>query len=162
MATIIPIQGSATSSLLDVWQAHIQQQQADKAQTSSAGTADVGTANTADSTGTSNIDTQRVSDLRDANNSAKRTGQAIAGSASDASGSGGVSPIVSQTIAKLKQMLAKVMAQLDAVRNDNALPPEQKLQQTTALSAQAMSIQAQIQALMDPTKTTGTRVNTTA
>ncbi|EON12999.1 FlxA-like family protein [Pandoraea sp. SD6-2] len=81
-------------------------------------------------------------------------------SGADAGGSG--NPIVAGTIKNLKAMLAKVMAQLDAVRNNNRLPPEEKLQQTTALSAKAMSIQAQIISLMNPTKTSGTRVNTTA
>ncbi|AJE99249.1 hypothetical protein [Pandoraea apista] len=194
---IVSVTSRATSSMLDVWQAHIQQQQANKAQASAgstpssnapAGTSAVVPGSTAKSTATANsdgagasaggngsvslnIDTQRVADLRDVSETAKRAGRAITGnagssgsadSADGASGAGGVSPIVSQTIEKLKQMLAKVMAQLEAVRNNNALPPEEKLQQTTVLSSEAMSIQAQIQALMDPTKATGTRVNTTA
>ena len=56
---------------------------------------------------------------------------------------------MAQTIKKLKAMLAKVMAQLDAVRNNDRMPPDEKLQMTASLSSQAMSIQAQILDLLD-------------
>ncbi|AJC21712.1 hypothetical protein [Pandoraea pulmonicola] len=201
MTTIIPNKGNATSSLLDVWQAHIQRQQTERASSAAAApTAIAGSqgekraAQAAGAVGASNasnvptaagsaaatandgdkrpsvVDTDRVNSLRDANESARHVGQSIAGAKGDAGGGGGageasdggLSPIVRQTIEKLKQMLAKVMAQLEAVRNNDTMPPEVKLQQTTVLSAQAMTIQGQIQALMDPTKTKGTRVDTTA
>ncbi|MDR3396247.1 MAG: hypothetical protein P4M06_01650 [Pandoraea sp.] len=186
MTIIIPTKGSATSGLLDVWQSHLQQQQADKAQavanasgaaspanganaagaTASAANAanatnaaNTGDASTNNGTNSRRIDTNMVDMVRGARDGAKQTGQAV--SATPDSGGGG-DAIVAQTIKKLKDMLAKVMAQLDAVRNNDRLPPEDKLQQTTALSAQAMSIQAQIMALMDPTRTSGTHVDTTA
>lgn len=192
MTIIIPTKGSATSSMLDVWQAHIQQQQADKAQAGAkagattartdannaateasraanpAGTSDAAKPATADNTGnvTEAADSSGISrlgdktlvDLRPAKESAKQQGQAMA--ASDA-GSGG-NDITAQTIKKLKEMLAKVMAQLDAVRTNDRLPPEDKLQQVNALSSQAMAIQAQILALMGPAKPTGNNVDTTA
>ncbi|MFJ2995432.1 FlxA-like family protein [Pandoraea sp. NPDC087047] len=180
MTIIIPTKGSATSGLLDVWQAHIQQQQADKAQ-SAAQAAGAGS-NAANATNTTNVTGVRapanaadnatdapsdgdtiLAGLRTANEGAKRAGKAMAGGASGASdASGGGNSIVADTIKKLKDMLAKVMAQLDAVRNNDRLPPEEKLQQITALSSEAMAIQGQITALMDPTKTSGTRINTTA
>ncbi len=179
MTIIIPTKASATSGLLDVWQSHIQQQQteqANKAQASAntpaaastanpvnasdaADSADGADASTNNNTNSRRIDTDMVDMVRGARDGAKQVGQAV--SATPDSG-GGVDAVVAQTIAKLKAMLAKVMAQLDAVRNNDRLAPEDKLQQTTALSAQAISIQAQIMALLDPTKTTGTRVNTTA
>lgn len=201
MTTIIPIKGSAASSLLDVWQAHIQQQQAERAssvaaasvpaagaQGAESGSQAPGAASASNASSTSTaagtaaatanddgkppsvVDTDRVNSPRDANETAKRIGQSIAGGKGGAGGAGGageasdggLNPIVKQTIEKLKQMLAKVMAQLEAVRNNDTMPPEVKLQQTTALSAQAMTIQAQILALMAPTKTKGTRVDTTA
>ncbi|ODP31717.1 FlxA-like family protein [Pandoraea sp. ISTKB] len=191
MTIIIPTKSSATSGMLDIWQSHIQQQQADKAQAAQAGTKPAGAANStntasqasapqaagatgsANATGTTNtsnpngiseapasdgvnqLGDKTLVDLRSVNQSAKDQGKAQA--APDA-GAGG-NDIASQTIKKLKEMLAKVMAQLDAVRNNDRLPPEEKLQQVNALSSQAMSIQAQILALMSPT---GNHVNTTA
>ncbi|VVE17511.1 hypothetical protein PAQ31011_02976 [Pandoraea aquatica] len=186
MTIIIPTKGNATSSMLEIWQSHIQQQQADKAQ-AAAKTAATTTANPAaasKSTGTDNADDnakpalantdnatdatesngvsrlgdKTLVDLRSMNESAKQQGQAL--SATDGAGAG--DDIKSQTIRKLKEMLAKVMKQLDAVRTNDRLPPEDKLQQVNALSAEAMSIQAQILALMAPTKATGNNVNTTA
>lgn len=183
MTILISAQGSATSRLQDLWQSHIEQQQAEKAKTADsavdsaaksgvpAGASNsAGAANATSATGNSDAstnngaserrtDTNRVDTARGAQEGATQTGNAVS-SGADAGGSG--NPIVAGTIKNLKAMLAKVMAQLDAVRNNNRLPPEEKLQQTTALSAQAMSIQAQIIALMNPTKTSGTRVNTTA
>lgn len=193
MSIIIPIKGSATSGLLDVWQSHIQQQQAQKAQTQAsqarttgnAGAAEAaagadsakavgaaGDAKTGNNTGNESngdgnnnnntnsrrIDTDMVEMVRGARDGAKQTGKAV----SDASEAGGTDAIVAQTIKKLKAMLAKVMSQLDEVRNNDRLPPDEKLQMTTNLSAQAMSIQAQILALMNPTKSTGNNVDTTA
>ncbi|VVE15328.1 hypothetical protein PCA20602_02852 [Pandoraea capi] len=191
MTIIIPTKSSATSSMLDIWQSHIQQQQADKAQAAQAGTKPAGTANSthtasqtsatpasgaagsANATGTTNtsnpngiseapasdgvsqLGDKTLVDLRSVNQSAKDQGKAQA--APDAGAAG--NDIASQTIKKLKEMLAKVMAQLDAVRNNDRLPPEEKLQQVNALSSQAMSIQAQILALMSPT---GNHVDTTA
>lgn len=197
--TIIAVKNSSTSSLLDVWQAHIQQQQADKAKAASAGAAGAGstgqktattsdktTANTTDgnktatssttaatpdanNNGTSSrkIDADMVKSVREASDAAKALGGAAGGGGADAASSaGGSGPqangIVEQTIQKLKDMLAKVMAQLEAVRNNDSIPPEEKMAEVQTLSAQAMTIRAQIQTLMDPTKTTGTRVNTTA
>lgn len=182
MTIIIPTKGSATSGLLDIWQAHIQQQQADKAQ--AAAKAAGASGNAANATNTTNVTGVRASanaaegtdapsdgdtilaSLRNANEGAKQAGKAMAGGASGAGGasdaSGAGNSIAADTIKKLKEMLAKVMAQLDAVRNNDSLPPEEKLQQITALSSEAMAIQGQITALMDPTKTSGTRVNTTA
>ncbi|VVD93307.1 hypothetical protein PPN31114_01778 [Pandoraea pneumonica] len=197
--TIIAVKNSSTSSLLDVWQAHIQQQQADKAKAAGAGAAGAGsagqktattsdktTANTADgnktatpsttaatpdanNNGTSSrkIDADMVKSVREASDAAKALGGAAGGGGADAASSaGGSGPqangIVEQTIQKLKDMLAKVMAQLEAVRNNDSIPPEEKMAEVQTLSAQAMTIRAQIQTLMDPTKTTGTRVNTTA
>lgn len=157
MTIIIPTKGSASSSLLDVWQSHIQLQQVEKAQTT-ADVADSSDASTNNETGSRRIDTHMVDLVRAAKDGAKQTGKAVSGG----DNAGGGDAIVNETIRKLKAMLAKVMAQLDAVRNNDRLPPEDKLQQTTALSAQAMSIQAQILALMDPTKAKGTNVNTTA
>ncbi|VVE53268.1 hypothetical protein PHO31112_04842 [Pandoraea horticolens] len=186
MTIITPIKGNATSGLRDLWQSHIQQQQAERSQAAvnpvdsagklgvpasaanSAGGANVASATNAtgnsdastdNGSSASRIDTQRVDTGRGAQEGAAQTGKAVSGGADAGSSS---NPIVAETIKKLKAMLAKVMAQLDAVRNNDRLPPEDKLQQTTALSAQAMSIQAQIIALMNPTKTSGTRVNTTA
>lgn len=184
MTIIIPTKGNATSSMLEIWQSHIQQQQADKAQaaaktagatgtvnqaasTKSAGAddatkpaaanTDATTTDAAENNGVSRLGDKTLVDLRSMNESAKQQGQAL--SATDA---GAGDDIKSQTIRKLKEMLAKVMKQLDAVRTNDRLPPEDKLQQTNALSAQAMSIQAQILALMAPTKATGNNVNTTA
>ncbi|UVA81106.1 FlxA-like family protein [Pandoraea commovens] len=185
MTIIIPTKGNATSSMLEIWQSHIQQQQADKAQAAAKTAAATGTVNQAASTksagaddaakpatantdattntdaaennGVSRLGDKTLVDLRSMNESAKQQGQAL--SATDG-GSG--DDIKAQTIRKLKEMLAKVMKQLDAVRTNDRLPPEDKLQQTNALSAQAMSIQAQILALMAPTKATGNNVNTTA
>lgn len=197
--TIIAVKNSSTSSLLDVWQAHIQQQQADKAKVAGAGAAGAGSAGqktvtTSDKTaanaadgnktatssttaatpdannnGTSSrkIDADMVKSVREASDAAKALGGAAGGGGADAASSaGGSGPqangIVEQTIQKLKDMLAKVMAQLEAVRNNDSIPPEEKMAEVQTLSAQAMTIRAQIQTLMDPTKTTGTRVNTTA
>ncbi|VVE29842.1 hypothetical protein [Pandoraea anhela] len=196
MTIIIPTKSSATSGMLERWQSHIQQQQADRVQAAQAGTKAAGstaaqpaggtnatdvaesaasaaganaagktdasnttgltsTTDSAESNGISRLGDRTLVDLRAVNQSAKQQGQAQA--AADAGATG--DDIASQTIRKLKEMLAKVMAQLDAVRNDDRLPPEDKLQQVNALSAQAMSIQAQILALMSPT---GNHVNTTA
>ncbi|MGC7404087.1 hypothetical protein ACPWR0_14945 [Pandoraea pneumonica] len=199
--TIIAVKNSSTSSLLDVWQAHIQQQQADKAKAAGAVAAGAGnagqkgaTSTTSDKTtaksaegsqtatlstttttpdannnGTSSrkIDADMVKSVREASDAAKALGGAAGGGGADAASSaGGSGPqangIVEQTIQKLKDMLAKVMAQLEAVRNNDSIPPEEKMAEVQTLSAQAMTIRAQIQTLMDPTKTTGTRVNTTA
>jgi hypothetical protein len=186
MTTIIPNKSGATSSLLDAWQAHLQRQQTERASSAAAApTATAGSqglksearaAGAVDASNASKVPTAAgtaaatANDGDDANESARRVGQSIMGAKGDAGGAGGageasdggLSPIVRQTIEKLKQMLAKVMAQLEAVRNNDTMPPEVKLQQTTVLSAQAMTIQGQIQALMDPTKTKGTRVDTTA
>ncbi|MFK0375124.1 hypothetical protein [Pandoraea sp. NPDC090278] len=184
MTIIIPTKGNATSSMLEIWQSHIQQQQADKAQAAAKTAAATGTVNQAASTKSagaddaakptqSNTDTttdatesngvnklgdKTLVDLRSANQSAKQQGQAI----TETDGAGSGNEIVAQTIKKLKEMLAKVMKQLDAVRTNDRLPPEDKLQQMTLLSSQAMSIQAQILALMGPAKPTGNNVNTTA
>ncbi|QHE91763.1 hypothetical protein PI93_019950 [Pandoraea fibrosis] len=192
MTIIIPTKGSASSNLLDVWQSHIRQQQAEKAQATAnvartaasvsapdaspaakssdsvnssnaanaanASDSSGSDASTSNETGSRRIDTHMVDLVRAARDGAKQTGKAVSGG----DGAVGGDAIVNETIRKLKAMLAKVMAQLDAVRNNDRLPPEDKLQQTTALSAQAMSIQAQILALMDPTKAKGTNVDTTA
>lgn len=194
MATIIPIKGSATSGLLDVWQAHIQQQQVDKAQaavsTSNPGgqsdSANAGSATGASATGSAaaggrdtrdgrgdgadsggennnntdsrRIDANMVEMVRGARDGARQMGKAV----SDVGDASGADPVVAQTIKKLKAMLAKVMAQLDAVRNNDRMPPDEKLQMTASLSSQAMSIQAQILALMNPLQTRGSKVNTTA
>ncbi|AKC70094.1 FlxA-like family protein [Pandoraea oxalativorans] len=184
MTIIIPTKGNATSSMLEIWQSHIQQQQADKAQAATRTAAATGTVNqaaptkstgaddtakpaaantdatttdAAENNGVSRLGDKTLVDLRSMNETAKQQGQAQA--ATDA---GAGDDIKSQTIRKLKEMLAKVMKQLDAVRANDRLPPEDKLQQTNALSAQAMSIQAQILALMAPTKATGNNVDTTA
>jgi len=183
MTIIIPTKGNATSSMLEIWQSHIQQQQADKAQAAAKTAAATGTVNQAASTKSagaddaakptqSNTDTtdatesngvnklgdKTLVDLRSANQSAKQQGQAM----TETDGAGSGNEIVAQTIKKLKEMLAKVMKQLDAVRTNDRLPPEDKLQQMNLLSSQAMSIQAQILALMGPAKPTGNNVNTTA
>lgn len=185
MTTIIPTKGNATSSMLEIWQSHIQQQQADKAQAAARTAAATGTVNQAASTksagaddaaqptvantdatstdaaennGVSRLGDKTLVDLRSVNQSAKQQGQAM----SETDGAGSGNEIVSQTIKKLKEMLAKVMKQLDAVRANDRLPPEDRLQQMNLLSSQAMSIQAQILALMGPAKPTGNNVNTTA
>lgn len=96
--------------------------------------------------------------VRGARDGARQMGKAV----SDVGDASGADPVVAQTIKKLKAMLAKVMAQLDAVRNNDRMPPDEKLQMTASLSSQAMSIQAQILALMNPLQTRGSKVNTTA
>ncbi|VVE69071.1 hypothetical protein PAN31117_03219 [Pandoraea anapnoica] len=184
MTIIIPTKGNATSSMLEIWQSHIQQQQADKAQaaaktagtastvnqaaaTKSTGADDAAklaqanastSSDAAESNGVSQLGDKTLVDLRSANQSAKQQGQAM----TETEGAGSGNEIVAQTIKKLKEMLAKVMKQLDAVRTNDRLPPEDKLQQMTMLSSQAMSIQAQILALMGPAKPTGNNVDTTA
>ncbi|VVE74316.1 hypothetical protein PCA31118_04719 [Pandoraea captiosa] len=193
MTIIIPAKGSATSSMLDIWQAHIAQQQADKAQAAQAAQSTqpaqaaqaAQTAKSADTGGAANAtraaqvengraeaagasddaapqsDGEKVTlSLRSASEAARQAGKAMTSQAAGGGGAG--DSIVEQTIRKLKDMLAKVMAQLEAVRNNDRLPPDEKMQQVSTLSSEAMAIQAQITALMDPTKTTGTRVNTTA
>lgn len=177
MTIIIPAKGNATSGLRDLWQSHIQQQRAEKSQAAvnaadsatrsgvpasasgTSGTTGNSDASTDNGSNARSIDTHGVDTVRGAQEGDQPTGNAVGGAA-DAGSSG--NPIVAETIKKLKAMLAKVMAQLDAVRSNDRLPPEDKLQQTTALFAQAMLIQAQIIALLNPTKASGTRVNTTA
>ncbi|AKM31702.1 hypothetical protein AB870_18610 [Pandoraea faecigallinarum] len=155
MTIIVPATGSATSGMLDIWQAHIQQQQAQTAQTGANASSNASNDTTPQSDGD-----KVLSSLRSVSEGARQAGKAMTSAASD-TGSAGNS-VVQEAIRKLKEMLARVLAQLEAVRNNDRLPPQEKLQQVGALSAEAMAIQAQITALMDPTWTTGTRISTTA
>lgn len=172
--TVISIKNDSTSSLLDVWQQHILQAQADKAAAQAAQSAQSSddSSNGGQTASVGNVDQNMIAMIRAASDGAKQIGQGLGakidkaaqggGGASSAGGTDSSGGIVEQTLQKLKQQLAKINSQIQALQANDTMDPQEKMQQLQVLSASALTIQAQIVALMNNSQSTGTQVNTTA